>query len=96
MNIIETRASTLREYFGLVSPNQLTRDWLHQYPQEALCELECRLIDGIISGSINSYQELIEAVNILAPMIRSMKEFQTGRIPLPSHAFPTIHAITQH
>lgn len=96
MNIIETRAFTLREHFGLVRPQQLTRDFLHQYPQEALCELECRLIDGIISGSINCYSELIEAIDVMAPMIRSMKEFQTGRIPLPTHAFPIIHAPTRH
>lgn len=96
INIIETRAAALREHFELTRPQQLTRDFLHQYPQEALCELECRLIDGIISGSINNYSELIEAIDVMAPMVRSMKEFQTGRIPLPTHAFPIIHAPTRH
>lgn len=96
MNIIETRARILREYFGLNQPQQLTRDWLHQYPQEAICELECRLIDGIMSGSIHSYEELVEAVDTMAPMIRSMKEFQTGRIPLPTYAFPIIHMPVQY
>lgn len=96
MNILETRAAILRNYFGLTQPNQLTRDWLHQYPQEALCELECRLIDGIMSGSINNYEELMGGIDMMAPMIRTMKEFQTGRVPLPNYAFPIINSPIVH
>lgn len=96
LNLIETTARRLREHFLLTHPNQLTRDYLHQLVQESIVEIEIRLSDALMSGSITSWKEFKNELEQMADHIRYMKELQNGRIPLPQYAYPIIHAPTQH
>lgn len=88
IDLIEARARELREYFDLRYPHQLTRDYLHQLVQEAICEVEIRMTDAIITGTVNSWEDFKEVLDIFSEQARKLKELQHGRIPLPSYARP--------
>jgi len=94
LQLIETRAQQLRTHFELHRPQELTRDYLHQLVQEAICEVEIRMSDAIISGTVTDWYSFNEVLNVLLSHTRVMKEIQNGRTPLPSFAFPQINAVT--
>jgi hypothetical protein len=96
VDLIEARARELREYFDLRFPYQLTRDYLHQLVQEAVCEVEIRMTDAINTGTINSWEDFNEVLNIFTEQARRLKELQNGRIPLPSYALPQHTAMVRH
>ena len=93
LQLIETRAQQLRAHFELHRPQELTRDYLHQLVQEAVCEVEIRMSDAIISGTVTDWQSFNEVLNVLLSHTRVMKEIQNGRTPLPRFAFPQVHAL---
>lgn len=94
LQLIETRAQQLRAHFELHRPQELTRDYLHQLIQEAVCEVEIRMSDAIISGTVTDWYSFNEVLNVLLSHTRVMKEIQNGRTPLPSFAFPQVNAVT--
>lgn len=96
LDLIETTAQRLRDHFELTRPNQLTRDYLHQLVQESIVEIEIRLSDALMSGSITSWEEFKNELERIADHIRYMKELQNGRIPLPQHAYPVINNMQMH
>lgn len=96
LDLIETTARRLREHFQLTRPNQLTRDYLHQLVQESIVEIEIRLSDAIISGSVRSWEEFKYELERIAEHIRYMKELQNGRISLPSYAYPEVNGLISH
>jgi Rha family phage regulatory protein len=96
IDLIEARARELREYFDLRFPYQLTRDYLHQLVQEAICEVEIRMTDAINTGTINSWEDFKEILDIFTEQARRLKELQNGRIPLPSYALPQHTAMVRH
>ena len=90
LDLIETTARRLREHFLLTRSNQLTRDYLHQLVQECIVEIEIRLSDSIISGSITSWEVFKNELEQISDHVRYMKELQNGRTPLPQYAYPII------
>jgi len=96
LDTIEATAKQLREHFQLTQPRQLTRDYLHQLVQECVCEIEIRLTDALMTGTINSWPEFKDVLDIVATAARNMKELQNGRIPLPNYAFPQVNNMTTH
>jgi phage regulator Rha-like protein len=96
LDLIETTARRLRDHFLLTRPNQLTRDYLHQLVQESIVEIEIRLSDALMSGSITTWEEFKNELERIADHIRYMKELQNGRIPLPQYAYPIVNNMQTH
>lgn len=96
LDLIETTAQRLRNHFLLTRPNQLTRDYLHQLVQESIVEIEIRLSDALMSGSITTWEEFKNELERIADHIRYMKELQNGRIPLPQYAYPVVNNMQTH
>jgi Rha family phage regulatory protein len=96
LDLIETTARRLRDHFLLTRPNQLTRDYLHQLVQESIVEIEIRLSDALMSGSITTWEEFKNELEQMADHIRYMKELQNGRISLPQYAYPIVNNMQTH
>ena len=58
-----------------------------------MCEVEIRMSDAIISGTITDWHSFNEILNVLLSHTRVMKEIQNGQTPLPRFAFPQVQAL---